>query len=140
MWFYLLTAYRRKPIAVPVKFALVAPLPACRQTFRSEYKAVVYWSRFTALLRKKNNPYRRRDRRRRSLSGCIIPTYNNSCPETSACFIIIIPELLLKLKNTVPTPVNQDRTNNFYESKRARAIKGAAQRILCYFSGHEEET
>ena len=78
--------------------------------FRSEYKAVVYWSRFTALLRKKLNPYRRRDRRRRSLSGCIIPTYNNSRPETSACFIIIIPELLLKLKSTVITSVNQDGT------------------------------
>ena len=60
--------------------------------FRSEYKAVVYWSRFTALLLKKSNPYRRRDRRRRSLSGCIIPTYNNARSETSACFIIIILE------------------------------------------------
>ncbi len=75
--------------------------------FRSEYKAVVCWSRFTALLRKKSNPYRRRDRRRRSLSGCSVLTYHNSRPETSACFIIIIPELLLKLTNIVPTSVTK---------------------------------
>ena len=80
-----------------------------RLRLRSEYKAVVYWSRFTALLRKKLNSYRRRDRLRRSLSGWIIPTYNNSCPETSACFIIIILELLLKLTNIVPTPVTKTK-------------------------------
>ena len=77
--------------------------------FRSGHKAVVYWSRFTALLRKKSNPYRRRDRRRRSLSGCIIPTYNNSRPETSACFIIDLLELLLNLPSTVPIPISKTK-------------------------------
>ncbi len=36
-------------------------------------------------------------------------------------FLRVILVLLLKLTNIVPTPVNQDRTNYFYESKRARA-------------------